>query len=196
MSQRLILPMNDLRCTCTWKHPLYELGGKKATHYGLDCSDRLRKDFTIWASGNGEVKAFGYDNIMGNVVVVVYKECVLHNGSVTDLTFRYCHLKSINNLKVGQKVTKDTRLGVAGNTGKYAGAGVHLHLEVDLDTDDRYVCWTPTLSGNSNIFKKGTDSTINPLTALWVKTSSPDYQAFCYDNNSWVDKSIKMPTVK
>lgn len=195
MAQKLILPMNNMRTTCTYKHPDYQINGKKMIHYAIDCSDRDRRDFTLWGSGKGIVKAAGYDNIMGNVVVVVYKDCMLHDGTVRDLTFRYCHLRSIA-VKKGQSVTKDTRIGIAGHTGAYAGNAIHLHLEVDGDTNDRYVCWTPTLSGNSNIFKKGTDSTIDPLTCLWVKTTHPDYQTYMADPNGWItEKSKYLPKI-
>lgn len=186
MAQKLIQPMNNMRVTCTYKHPDYVYGGRKATHYGLDCSDKDRKDFTVWASGKGIVKATGWDDTVGNVVVVVYKDCQLHDGTVRDLTFRYFHFKSIA-VKVGQSVTKDTRLGVAGNTPVSKGMGVHLHVEVDKDTDDRYVCWSPTVSKKTGLIRNGVDSTINPLLCLWTKTTHPDYQTFMFDSTGWVD---------
>ena len=189
MAQKMILPLNDMRTTATYKHPDYKINGRHCLHFGLDCSDRNRKDFTLWGSGNGTVKACGYDNTLGNVIVIVYPACILHDGNVRDLTFRYCHLKSIA-VKKGQKITKDTRLGVIGNTGSLKMA-VHLHLEIDLDTNDKYLCWTPSISKDSNIMKRGVDTTINPLTVLWVKTTHPDYQRYMADSSGWITESSK-----
>ena len=45
MAQKLILPLNNMRTTATYKHKDYKYAGKYAVHYGLDCSDRDRKDF-------------------------------------------------------------------------------------------------------------------------------------------------------
>lgn len=46
---------------------------------------------------------------------------------------------------MGQKITKDTVLGTMGNTGIYS-TGVHLYLEIDTDTNEKYACWSPTVS--------------------------------------------------
>lgn len=197
MAQKLILPLNDFRLTCTYKHPSYVYGGKKATHYGIDASDRNRKDFTLWASGEGVVKAVGYDATVGNTIVIVYKNAILHDGSIRDLTFRYFHLKDGSiRVKVGDKVTKDTRLAIIGNTPVSKGMAVHLHLEVDKDTDDRYVCWSPTVTKTYGLIRKGVDSTIDPLKVLWVKNTAPDYQRYMADTNGWItESSKKLPTV-
>ena len=140
-------------------------------HYGLD----LIGQPTIYASGNGTVLSCGCDNILGNVIVIKYEKVFNHKtGKVFDVTVRYNHLASLK-VRSGQKVDKDTVLGVMGNTGRYS-TGVHLHIEVDTDVGEQYACWTPTLSGNSNILKAGSDSTINPAEVLHVKTSTPDRQ--------------------
>lgn len=89
-----------------------------------------------------------------------------------DLAVRYYHLEKIN-VKVGQKITKDSRLGLYGNTG--ASSGAHLHIEID--TDVKYPNYTPQTSKSNNVLKAGSDSTINPVTALWVKKTSPDNQS-------------------
>lgn len=171
MAQKLILPINNLRVTAGYKNANYkkEFG---YTHYGVDYTDKAKKDTKIWGSGIGEVKATGWSNSGGNVVIVVYKDCLLTNGTVKDLTIRYYHLDKIS-VKKGQKVTKDTILGYYGNTG--ASSGAHLHLEVDVDTT--YYQYTPQIGRDNGILKKGTDSTIDPVTCLYVKTSSPDNQS-------------------
>lgn len=170
MSQKLILPINKCRITAAFKNANY----KKQfgyTHYGVDMTDKDRADTTIWGSGNGEVYDTGWSDSGGNVVAIIYKDCLLVNGSVKNLVIRYYHLSSIN-VKKGQKITKDTRIGHYGNTG--ASSGSHLHIEID--TDINYPLHTPQISKNSGILKKGTDTVLNPVDVLWIKTTSPDDQ--------------------
>lgn len=169
--QRLILPINSMRLTAGYKNANYrkQFG---YSHYGIDMTDKAKSDKTVWGSGNGEVTHCGWHPSGGNVVVVVYRDCELTNGQVRDLAVRYYHLEKIN-VKVGQKITKDSRLGLYGNTG--ASSGAHLHIEID--TDVKYPNYTPQTSKSNNVLKAGSDSTINPVTALWVKKTSPDNQS-------------------
>ncbi len=97
----------------------------------------------------------------------------LHIEIDTDTKYpNYYHLEKIY-VKAGQKITKDTRLGLYGNTG--ASTGDHLHIEIDTDT--KYPNYTPQIGKNSGVLKSGTDSTINPTLALYVKSTAPDYQS-------------------
>lgn len=171
MSQKLISPINQCRITAGFKNANY----KKQfgyTHYGVDMTDKDKKDTKVWGSGQGEVFDTGWSDSGGNVVAIIYKNCLLPNGSVKDLVIRYYHLKSIN-VKPKQKVTKDTIIGYYGNTG--ASSGDHLHIEIDDDIN--YPLYTPQISKNSGILKKGTDTVINPVDVLWLKTTSPDNQS-------------------
>ena len=171
MAQKLILPINKCRVTAGYKNTNYRRRFGY-THYGVDFTDKSRKDTRIWGSGVGKVTHAGWSSSGGNVVIIVYKDCELTNGRVTDLAFRYYHLKSIK-VRVGQSVTKDSVIGHYGNTGFSAGA--HLHLEIDTDT--RYPNYTPQISRNSGVLRRGTDSTLDPVTALHIKTTYPDYQS-------------------
>ena len=114
--QRLILPINSMRLTAGYKNANYrkQFG---YNHYGIDMTDKAKSDKTVWGSGIGEVTHCGWHPSGGNVVVVVYRDCELTNGQVRDLAVRYYHLEKIN-VKVGQKITKDRRLGLYGNTGE------------------------------------------------------------------------------
>ena len=173
MSQKLILNLNQARITAGYKNKNY----KKQfgyTHYGVDMTDKNKKDKTVWANGVGEVLETGWSNSGGNVVVVLYKDCLLTDGTVRDLVIRYYHLAKITCEK-GQKTTKDTRLGYYGNTG--ASSGDHLHIEVDTDARVKYACYTPQIGKNSGVLKSGTDTTINPTKCLYVKKSKPDSQS-------------------
>lgn len=171
MAQKLILPINEARITAGYKNANY----KKQfgyTHYGVDMTDKARKDKRIWGSGDGEVTHAGWHPSGGNVVVIVYKECEAKSGKWYDIAIRYFHLESIS-VKVGQKVTKDTVIGYYGNTG--ASSGAHLHIEVDHDI--KYPNHTPQTSKSNDVLKAGIDSTLNPADVLWIKISAPDYQS-------------------
>ena len=186
MSQKLIMPINKARITASYKNSNYtkEFG---YVHYGVDMTDKDRKNYTVYASGKGKVTHAGYNNSGGNVVVIVYRDCQLPTGRTCDIVLRYFHLKSIK-VKVGQNVTKDTIIGLYGNTGYSSGA--HLHLEAD--TDVNYPNYTPQIaSGASNsVLKKGIATTmLNPVDVLWVKTSRPDYQSVVSSGYNTVTKS-------
>lgn len=167
--QRLILPINKCRVTASYKNSNYkrQFG---FTHYGVDMTS-TNHDKRVWASGDGVVTHTGWHPTSGNVVVVIYRECILVDGTVKDLVIRYFHLDRIR-VKPKQVVCKDTILAMYGNTGYSSGA--HLHIEVDVDT--LYPNYTPQTSKSNDVLKSGIDSTINPDRVLYVKTSAPDLQ--------------------
>lgn len=194
MAQRLIMPLNRAKINAGLRNKNYEkqFGW---VHYGLDMSDKNRKDFTIWGSGIGVITHCGWHKSGGNVVVAVYKNCELPNGQVKDVAMRYYHLDKIY-VKVGDKITKDTKLGLYGNTGTSSGA--HLHLETDFDI--KYPNYTPQMgrSGNNNVLMAGNDKTlVHPNQVLWVKTTAPDNQAIYdsgYDTVAKSDLAFKTTT--
>lgn len=191
MSQRLILPINRTRITAGYKNSNYrqEFG---YTHYGCDLTDSKKSILTVWGSGKGKVTHCGYHPTGGNVIVVVYKECELPCGKVMDIAMRYFHLEKIY-VKVGQEVTKDTKLALYGNTG--ASNGVHLHIE--LDNDVLFPNYTPQTSKSNEVLKKGIDTTLNPVDVLWCKTTAPDNQSVIssgYNTVSSMDLNYKTTT--
>ena len=190
MAQRLILSINDARITAG----IYNKNYQKQfgwVHYGLDMTSKSNNR-TVWASGVGEITHAGWHKSGGNVVVAVYKNCELPDGSIKDIAMRYYHLDSIA-VKVGQKITKDTKLGVYGNTGTSSGA--HLHVETDYDV--QYPNYTPQMgkSGNNNVLRAGNDKTLlHPAKVLWVKTTAPDNQSVSnsgYDTVASSDLAFK-----
>lgn len=186
MSQKLILPINKCRITAGYLNYNYEKDFGY-THYGVDMTDKDRKDYTVFASGKGKVSHCGFNSSGGNVVVIVYRNCELPTGNTCDIVLRYFHLKTIK-VKVGQNVNKDTIIGLYGNTGYSSGA--HLHLEVD--TDVNYPNYTPQISSRSSnsVLKKGIANTmLNPTQVLWVKTTKPDYQSVVSSGYNTVSKS-------
>ena len=167
--QRLILPINKCRVTASYKNSNYkrQFG---YIHYGVDMTS-TNHDKRVWASGDGVVTHTGWHPTSGNVVVVIYRDCILVDGTVKDLVIRYFHLERIR-VKPKQVVCKDTILGMYGNTGYSSGA--HLHIEVDVDT--LYPNYTPQTSKSNDVLKSGIDTTINPDRVLYVKSSAPDLQ--------------------
>lgn len=194
MSQKLIQPINHMRLTASMLNSAY----KKAfntTHYGIDCADRAAPfDRTVWGMGNGEILDCGTDSIFGNYIVIKYSKAYNHKQSrCADLIVRLYHLANYGNCHPGMQITKDTRLGEYGDTGKYV-SGKHLHIEVDEDT--KYTHCTPTLTtGNSSKFRgkpTATDSTMsNPLDWMHCKTSAPDNQTYTTDGNQYINASDK-----
>lgn len=188
MAQKLILPINKMRVTAAYKNANYkrQFG---YTHYGIDCTDKARTDKTIWGSGNGKITHCGWHPTGGNVVVAVYENCELPSGKIKDIAVRYFHLEKIL-VSAGQKITKDTKLGLYGNTGSSSGA----HLHVEVDTDVKYPNYTPQTSKSNAVLKSGVDSTLNPVDVFWAKASSPDWQEISnagYDTVSSADLRYK-----
>lgn len=175
--QKLILPINSAKLTASMKTESYRtrFGFE---HYGVDMVSASGTR-TLYASGVGKVVAAGRDNVVGNVLAVCYL-CAYHRptGKPMDVVFRYFHLESFL-VSQGDLVTKDTKLGLYGNTGSLKMA-YHLHLEAD--TDIEHPLFSPTVG--SSTFLKGrsqgaNDKTVaSPIDWLHLKTSPPDNQSY------------------
>lgn len=85
-------------------------------HKGLDIAGA--RDLTIKAADNGTVESAGWDGAYGKKIVINH-----NNGKKTV----YAHLAEID-VKVGQVVSKGSKIAVMGTTGQ--STGVHLHFEV------------------------------------------------------------------
>ena len=194
MAQKLIQPLNNARLTASYKWGSAYKRDFGGIHYGQDMTGGP----IVYAQGNGTVAFAGWDNVCGYVVGIVYHDCVNHfEGGHRPLVGRYYHMADVR-VKPGQRVTKDTRIGTVGNTGKYT-TGAHLHVE--LDTDTKYPAYTPTLTGDSNILKKGTrgakDTTVDPMRWTHTKASAPDNQTIVAGyGRDWVDpRDAKLPKI-
>jgi len=183
MSQELILPLNNCQVLCGYKNAAYKQAWGFA-HYGMDLYD---PSLVLWAMGDGEVIAAGNDSIFGNCVVVLYKDVYIHaTGQTRNLVARCYHLADAPLVKAGDKISTKTRLGTIGTTGKYS-SGVHLHVEFDTDTQNPMM--VPGLSGNTSMFKRGIDTTINPAHVLYVKPTAPDNQSIT-PNQSYLQRGF------
>ncbi len=182
--QKLILPLNNCQVLCGYKNAAYQKAWGRP-HYGVDYWSSADK--TVWAMGDGEVIAAGFDNVYGNTAVVLYKSVYLRTGGVADLVARCYHMQKLYCQK-GQKVTTATKIGLMGNTGQYT-SGEHLHIEFDADT--KWPCYTIELKNDSNIMKRGTgkDTTIDPSGVLYVKPSAPDNQTIT-PNQSYLQRGF------
>ncbi|MEG1152250.1 MAG: M23 family metallopeptidase [Oscillospiraceae bacterium] len=191
--QYLVQPVNNMIITCSYKNKPYETKFRLGTHYGTDfCGSRQ-----IWGSGDGEIISTGYDNCFGNFVVAKYYNAVNHStNKYRDIIFRYYHMSSCA-VKVGQKITKDTKLGIMGNTGTYS-QGIHCHLECDSDT--KYYNYTPTLRGATSHFRAGNrvnDTTLNVMNYLNCKFTAPDNQKISRTQDIYTDENdINIPKIK
>ncbi|WRS26646.1 M23 family metallopeptidase [Oscillospiraceae bacterium MB08-C2-2] len=189
-SQRLILPINKCRLTASWKTDAY-YNRFGFIHYGVDListTGAVDGNRTVYASGEGVVLERGYDNVVGNMLAVLYLDAYNRvTGRIEDVVLRYFHLGSMNVSK-WQKVTKDTVLGIYGATGSLK---VSPHLHIESDTDIAYPLYSPTVY-SSNLLKGrklgANDKTMqNTLEWLHCKTSPPDWQSYSTAQNSFVN---------
>lgn len=92
------------------------LNNRTGIHEGIDLSAAIGTP--VYATGAATVTRAGLHGLYGNTVDLD------HGNGVTT---RYAHL-SRTKVKVGQKVTRSTVIGLLGNTGR--STGPHLHYEV------------------------------------------------------------------
>lgn len=170
MPEKAILPLNEARITAGYKNATYlrEMG---FGHFGTDMADDNKAQLEVYAPFTFKVTHAGFDTLMGNTIIGVSTDTVnVHNGAkVGDrrLVIRMAHLAKVN-VKVGDIVKPEgAAIALYGATGTYGGSP---HLHVEIDTDIAYPNYSPTLRGSSNIWKGGTDSTINPMDVFKVDT--------------------------
>ena len=203
-AQLLILPINRSVVTAGYKNPNY-LRQFGFGHYGYDSYSETG-NAAVFALGSGEVVAAGLDGAGGNysgmgwVTVIRYDKVYIPAlGTVKSLVATTFHHQAGSlRVRAGQRVTKDTVLGLYGNTGgvTVGGAPMGNHLHLQLDSDVRYPLYCYGVSGRgSRILKGGTvDSTLNPFGVLTAKTSQPDRQAAVLKNPGWAEDWGKLPT--
>ncbi|MDD3172205.1 MAG: M23 family metallopeptidase [Herbinix sp.] len=197
MTQKLIWPINAVKINCGYHNPNkfpvstyqqcpnYKTLGSFAQggHFGVDLLSFAGNTY-LYGSGYGVV--VGLNNnpkcTVGKWLAIKYAN-VEGNG---DLIHRYYHLASIN-VDVGSLVNTDTLIGYYGNTGGYS-TGAHLHLEVDKNV----ATWnsTPTITKDSYGLlpaSRTSDTTINPVTVLYLKKAAPENQSAQYNSPGWYD---------
>ena len=122
-------------------YSIEELGWTGVNHPGIDLIP-LDGDYTIYATADSTVANFGYSEIWG-------KYLTLRTEAGYEIFM--AHLERIYwqenadggwSLSVGDKILKGMRLGIAGQTGKYA-TGRHLHLEIRILSNGKYTLLDP-----------------------------------------------------
>ena len=184
--QKAILPLKDARVTAGW-HSIPYLRQMGFKHFGLDMADLKRTNTNIVAPFDMKIIAYGNDTLMGKTIIAVSVHKIdIHSGRYKgerQLTIRMAHLSSIGlDIKKGAVIKQGEYIGRYGSTGRYGGSH---HLHVELDVDVKYPTYSPTLGGNSNIWKLGVgDTTINPMDVFKVG----DGQSLTYAGSSgnWV----------
>ena len=89
---------------------------KRAFHNGVDLS--VPSGTHVYAAAKGKVKKIGKNKRSGKYIIIS------HGDKYESI---YCHLSNIN-VKKGEKVTPETKIGYSGNTGR--STGPHLHFEI------------------------------------------------------------------
>lgn len=168
MTEKAILPLNNARITAGYKNASYHkaLGFK---HFGTDMADLKRKDYAVYAPFKMKIVAVGNDTLMGGTIIAISENPIdVHHGPKKGsrrLVVRMAHLAKMF-VKEGDVVSPEgSKIADYGSTGKYGGSP---HLHIELDTDINYAVYSPTLARSSNIWKAGTDSTINPMDVFKV----------------------------
>lgn len=186
--QKLILPLgDDVKITAGYKAREY----KKYwgfNHYGVDMTCSTKE---VIACGNGTVIVCGDDYGCGNVIVIEYPDCELHNGKVISLICTLMHLDEIW-VKPGQKVIKGDVIAKYGNTG-LTTTGPHLHVQ--FDSDIKFPLYCSGLSANNHLIllAGSVDSTINPFDVLSIDKS---YNTAVYDMTWSADDWLSLPRLE
>jgi hypothetical protein len=175
--------------------------GAAPNHKGLDIvadtSGDIAKDYPVFATANGTVVSINQGNGYGNSVVILHS-----NGLYT----RSAHFKFTPFVKVNDKVTPYTIIGIVGGTGSSGSAtpkiyGEHLHFEVRPTSDYSFNIYNPMAFFGDVIFtKRGytKDTKISSYSVPYYrsKTSSPQLSAinsnsgYCYNKDGTRNTSL------
>lgn len=105
-----------------------DLGSAQKGHTGIDIGGAVGEP--IYAAADGTVIRSGFQIEAGNNVIIK------HNIDGKDFVTFYGHMKETPLVKVGDKVTVNTKLGYLGATGNVTGPHVHFEIQVDTKTNN------------------------------------------------------------
>lgn len=107
--------------TSEFGYRIHPISGKQSFHTGLDMSvyKSCSSCTTLYSVAAGKVAYTGYNSSMGNYVVIH------HNINGQYYSSMYMHMARID-VRKGDVVSKDTVIGIMGNTG--SSTATHLHL--------------------------------------------------------------------
>lgn len=173
--QRLIQPINKMVISASFQNSNYatKFG---YNHWGVD----MYGENKAYCQGNGFVLAKGVDNTYGKYVVILYPDVEKYGSLVAS----YFHLNDYGSKIVkGNPVTKDTILGVPGDTGN--AAGVHLHVEMRPYNGDIPVMISAF--STQRFTKNDKAGWFNPLQCMYRKSTNPDFQTRTFSDTIYTN---------
>ena len=118
-AERLFHTLDDIFISSPYSNRISPITGDREFHEGVDYSAN-GKSIPIYALDDGEVLYEGYDNSTGAII------CYVRFPKLDDYVGLYYHLANTV-INKGDKVTKDTKIGMMGSTGY--STGNHLHFD-------------------------------------------------------------------
>lgn len=116
-----------------YRNPIYNSWGQliasAGLHEGIDLTNGYGYNNKIYSIANGKVVATWYDQWGGNQITVH------HNINGKAYSSSYAHLSRIL-VKKGDVVTKDSVIGMMGDTGSATGPHLHLAISTGLRFTD------------------------------------------------------------
>lgn len=117
--ERLFHTLDDIFISSPYSNRISPITGEREFHEGVDYSAN-GKSIPIYALDDGEVLYEGYDNSTSAII------CYIRFPKLDDHVGLYYHLANTV-INKGDKVTKDTKIGMMGSTGY--STGNHLHFD-------------------------------------------------------------------
>ena len=118
-AERLFHTLENIFISSPYSNRISPITGDREFHEGVDYSAN-GKSIPIYALDDGEVLYEGYDNSTGAII------CYIRFPKLDDHVGLYYHLANTV-INKGDKVTKDTKIGMMGSTGY--STGNHLHFD-------------------------------------------------------------------
>ena len=118
-AERLFHTLENIFISSPYSNRISPITGEREFHEGVDYSAN-GKSIPIYALDDGEVLYEGYDNSTGAII------CYIRFPKLDDHVGLYYHLANTI-INKGDKVTKDTKIGMMGSTGY--STGNHLHFD-------------------------------------------------------------------
>lgn len=118
-AERLFHTLEDIFISSPYSNRISPITGDREFHEGVDYSAN-GKSIPIYALDDGEVLYEGYDNSTGAII------CYIRYPKLDDYVGLYYHLANTV-INKGDKVTKNTKIGMMGSTGY--STGNHLHFD-------------------------------------------------------------------
>lgn len=118
-AERLFHTLDDIFISSPYSNRISPITGEREFHEGVDYSAN-GKSIPIYALDDGEVLYEGYDNLTGAII------CYIRFPKLDNHVGLYYHLANTV-INKGDKVTKDTKIGMMGSTGY--STGNHLHFD-------------------------------------------------------------------